>query len=86
MPMPNSLTLPLLILEGDINPVLCNACPALRPGDLILLMGETVTDKLERRFRRRGRGCGCVSVSMLFKFEFEDEGPGEINMALDESC
>jgi hypothetical protein len=61
-----------------MNPVLCNAFPAFRPGDLILAIGEAVTDKLERRFRRRGRCCTSVV------FELELEGPGEISMVLDE--
>jgi hypothetical protein len=84
-PFPNSPTLPLRILDGDINPVLCNACPALRPGDLILPIGLMVTDKLERRFRRRGRS----SVVFVFVFVWVSkrlfpEGPGETCIALEE--
>lgn len=55
IPNPYSLMLLLLLLDGDMNAVRCNAFPALRVGDFIPPIGVAVTDRLERRFRRRGR-------------------------------
>ena len=69
---PNSWRLPLrrLDADGERYTDLYAAFPALRPADLITLMGDAVADTLERRFLRRGRSVVLV--------ERERTGPGEV--------
>ena len=62
--IPSPLTLLLRLREGDMKPMLRKAFSALRMGDLIPLIGDVVTDRLDFRFRSFGRDSWRLELAL----------------------